>query len=83
MCSAVIMGDEATRLADELKHLQGSMSSQLYKPVMPMSKASEEIVKYTQGHEEPFSPDFDKNNPWIGKSGGGGGGGGGGGCVIL
>ena len=65
----------------------------LWKPIMKMTQACAEVIKYTTDapKPDPFHPSYEGQNTWIGggggKSGGGGGGGGGssggGGCAIL
>ena len=71
-------------------YVSGTLATNdLWKPVMKMSEACAKVVDYTTNppKPDPFHPDSQVANAWVGGGGGGkaagGGGGGGGGCAIL
>ncbi len=72
------MKAEKSFLDGEAVNLSDGKQTKLFSGVMKCSAAADDLIKYTKGREEPFSPDFGGNNPWLGAKAGGGGG-----CAIL
>ena len=71
--------DEVARVTMENDFLDGKLTDGgMYPAPMKMSEAADNLIRFTESKEEPFSPSWGGVNPWFGAKAGGGGG-----CAIL
>jgi len=60
---------EMSAEAEELERVQAEYNA--VQKMIPASQAADELIAFTKSAQEPFSPDYTGENPWVGgKSGG-------------